>query len=533
MKNKICILLIFIFSTLFSNTYSDKFTPHYSSILEEKILTSWQNDSTLTVDLVTAWLVAEGISDTNQINQIENLITSLVEDLKSKIRAKDKVNKKGETIFKYLHKRVFKINKEKAKLNQVFTTGEFNCLTGSCLYYHICQVFQIPAHIFLSPLHVYSVIQDKQKKIIVEITEPKKGYNFKIDKKKILKYFLEYKLVPQDEYDQKGADYIYDQYISSSHQIDPALLIGGVYSNCGLAFLQENDLENAVINMEKALMIDRENEIFQNNYKLTIEVFGDSYYEIEKFLPFFKNSLYLLNGDRLFLESSISLARNGIFYFCDDKRDFKSSLDLIHSFRNIVNNEKFLLAIQDFEKSVRYEEAITYQNRGNYEKAFNSFSSLYHADKNDIKTKDALVDVGIFYAKRLVEQDQNYDKANSIMDSLYSKCPDYPSVKETYTGTLMAPIYFDISVKNSQEKTLKIALKAYDFNPEHPRVQMQIAKIYHDKAMKKIRENKTEEAKKLISKGLIYAPKNVTLLEELRMIDEQLKKRKFSKYHIK
>lgn len=137
-------------------------------------------------------------------------------------------------IFKSIHNQYFRLYHENPLFSEIFTNGNFNCLSASALFAMAFDHFGIPYEIILLPDHVYLLAYPNESSIVVETTNPLRGAIFSIDsreKAKAVQSLLDLKIVSQEEVNQKGVDRVFNETYLSKETPDLRQLMGALYFN--------------------------------------------------------------------------------------------------------------------------------------------------------------------------------------------------------------------------------------------------------------------------------------------------------------
>jgi len=202
-------------------------------------------------------------------------------------------------IFNAIHDKYFKLYKENPLFSEIFSNGNFNCLTASALFALAFDEFKIPYEIVLSPVHVYLMAYPNNEGIVVETTNPLKGADIVVDPKektKIVRELVKMKLVSEEEVSQKGIDKIFSEVYLKNESPDLLQLIGSLYHNQAVAkagklahyeayqtlkkssFLFPRKVTVGALMFQSAMFIGKKD--IEN--KETFKVLG----EMDKFIPF-------------------------------------------------------------------------------------------------------------------------------------------------------------------------------------------------------------------------------------------------------
>lgn len=179
-----------------------------------------------------------------------------VSKLKLQIEDKSEV-KKIKIAYDYVHKNFLKVYKLTNSFPQIFENGEYNCLSASALYAIIFTKLDIPFQIKETPTHIYLVAYPNTSKLLIETTDPQKGY-YQFTNSFVNKYvttLYNSKLITKEELESSSADNLFNKYYYTSENITLMNLAGLQFSNYSAFYLESEDLKNANEEAKKAYFI--------------------------------------------------------------------------------------------------------------------------------------------------------------------------------------------------------------------------------------------------------------------------------------
>jgi len=513
--------ILFLIGLLPGYSFSFDINLTYTSALEQKVLDDYRLNRLNDGDVLTAWLVSDGLNDSLALSRIEDRFARICNELEEKVDPDDDVDDKAKEIFKYLHKYVLKHPRDNAPFKQLFTRGEYNLLTGSALYYLLCRHFNIPVKLLTSSLYILIHVIDGEEIIPVEVIDKRDGFDKEIKNDKLIELFVELDIIDKKEVDKSGYDFVVDKYLNFYEIIKPFKLMGLFYHLKGTESLATGEFEPALHFYEKALFLDPDNEIFLQNYKASLMGTSQILTPVSKFLPYFRNALWFLRDDQSFNDFAIVLAKQIIIYYVDEMRDHKTALDLILELKVSYINEKFIKALSDLEDDIEFNSIGRLISLGNYEEAYSKMKAAYDNHPTIPKYKESYVDISRTYVYHLLHKYRDYEKARQIMDTVIVKAGDYPVIKDMYIAVLLAPFEQGHRYINSNlQDAYALAHKAYDSNPDHEFTKYAISQVYHEMAMAKIRENELADAHRILVKGLKLIPNDDLLVEDLNQVED-------------
>ena len=157
-----------------------------------------------------------------------------------------------QTHYQFLHK-----YKESAYFHEIFSNGNYNCVTATALLSLFLKKYQIPFQIKEQPTHVYLIADPQGEKIMLETTIPSIGV-IKLSTEQETKYidFLyNHNFITKDEYERKGSQIKSQQLFFNDSTIDIYQLAGIQYLNLGIEYSNKMDYTNSVKAFEKAYIL--------------------------------------------------------------------------------------------------------------------------------------------------------------------------------------------------------------------------------------------------------------------------------------
>ncbi len=514
--------LLLLFALGYGNTLDESFYDRCASEAESWILKSWEEQKKLPIELTTATLIAEGITDSSTIAQFQQHFARLLSELKNEIKVDQSPKEKGKKIFEYLHENVFRKYLENARLYNTFTRSHYNCATATILYYDLANQFNLPLVVYTTPTHVFLAIKADGEKLVIELTDPEDGFNYKGNQQEYIRHLLKYKLISPEELNDKGAERIYGEYIQQRREILPEQLLGIIYNNLSAKYMSDHQYAAALCAIRKAILMDTSDQEYRRQYKLVLyrlveRAEAEGY---TQYLDELLDGLRLFTDDYEFRSSIWEMMTALINEFVYEKKDYKTSVEIVNQLKKLPDqNEKVARKIDDLAKLVHTEWILTLQFRGDYEAAYEKIIALQKRFPKDAKLKDHYVDITLKYANYL-SQYGHINQVTSLLDSLINNCPEYPIASQTYVDIILRYIAGNINLGKDLEFTRDLLLKAYSLDPKNIYVKRDLARVYHELAMREVRGGNFFMAKKIVQKGLQYDPNDQLLQDALGYIND-------------
>lgn len=406
-------------------------------------------------------------SSETEIGAFKSKFDRIVEELntaKVKIKRRDKQIK---LIYKTVHENFLNKYQNMANFHELVSDGTYNCVTATALYAMILDRIYVPYAIKETPQHVYLIAFPEAEQILIESTDPTKGYIFHNDayKNLFIQNLKKSKIISEQEFKSQDINKLFEKYYYADKNIAMKELVSIHYSNNANTYFEKGNIRTFHEQIKKAYYL----------------------------YPCTRNSFLLFTSSVLLLEKSEYTEQQGIddlLYLCRFIDKGISSLDIVNEFIRItheylVNSSKheaydniyaqFDSAVvnQELKKELgfiyNYEKGRGYLNKGRYLKSYPFVKMAFelkdgHADAqtnlinnlnnlvileasslNSMSEMDTLAFrypillennnfiqiYGMCHLKCIEElfKDKKPDKGNQIIDSFEQLIAQYPIVK--------------------------------------------------------------------------------------------------------
>jgi tetratricopeptide (TPR) repeat protein len=385
------------------------------------------------------------------------------------------------------------------------------------LYSLLFDDMQIPYVIKEAPTHVYLIAYPQSQKILIETTDPRQGYMVFDDKFKtsFVSNLRSGKLISEQEYKSTGTTALFDKYYFSEENISIKELLGIQYMNDALYKLQDNQLEEAFVQLEKAYL----------------------------FYPSKKAAYLLLSTTALILEKSsyadikdagylIKLARYKEYGV--SKENILSEFYRITLLHLINNNrpdlyDKFYQEIstritdEEITREIRYmyhyERGRILFNQGKYQEA------LTFAEKTYVLKPDN-IDVQTLLVSALGNSLKSHSDGGKVLEILSGYEQKYPKLLENNifcTFLLQSCLvscgqHYEMKKIADAEKLRARFEKLYEGRGKEVVDSNLIGRVYSTGAMHYFRAGNDTKAKALLRKGLEMAPNDYEMQRRLQIL---------------
>lgn len=225
----------------------------YSSGFERNIFSKFLKDSTS----VRAFDFLIAFQYNASSGGIEKRIAEFISELEKKGFQKYPRKKQLKEIYTKVHAHFFRKYSEEAYFHDIFTSGNYNCVTASALYALVLDHFKIDYVIKEKPNHVFIIADPKSTSFMIETTTPVKGF-YQFDerfKKNYVDFLQKNKIISETEFKSNSTDVLFEKYYESAKTITSLQLAALQYYNKGVFSYNSKDYSTSAKNFEKAIII--------------------------------------------------------------------------------------------------------------------------------------------------------------------------------------------------------------------------------------------------------------------------------------
>ena len=223
----------------------------FNSEFEKKVFADIQNSQT---DYLHLFL---GISP-NTNNELAERIKQKIQIDSERISQKKfnqlKDDKKVSRIYELVNKEILNRYKEETLFPDIFSSGNFNCLTASAYYGFLFTKLGISFEFRESANHVHPVAFPLTMQIKVETTDPVYGFQYFDTKLKVqfVNYLLTTKIISKEEATNSSVDSIFNKYYFPESSIGMKELAGLQYLNDAFYNYGRDNFKYAFNQIQKA-----------------------------------------------------------------------------------------------------------------------------------------------------------------------------------------------------------------------------------------------------------------------------------------
>ncbi len=485
----------------------------FQNEIEKELLINYSNGKEIEpVDLFTSF----NLSDLSKIKDYKTVITEHIKEIENKGIENKKTKQKVQVIYKLTHDKYFKQYTQNAYFDEIFETGNYNCVTATSLYALLLNHFKIDYKIKKTPNHVYIEVKDLKKNILMESTFPQDGvFEYSDNLKKEYIDYLEKNKLLKSEDKELSVQEIFSQYFYSAEEINIYQLSSLQYYNLGLAKLNVPEFNEALINFEKCKILDNDNSNI--DYLINISLLN-----------------ILNNGstDALILSRLIDNSHNNLvnretteYYFDKISKELINNnpkLDKYHSFFSQLTASLFDTSdLNNFRFKYYLYCGQYYEINGQLDKAVTSIGQAYSLNPTNLDAKKILLGLIDKHLREI-----GY-RGEGIIKTVEGYFGDYPFLKDyNDLNNFRIAVYSCGIMDNLYRKDVDSALeylpgfeKSIEGVKHNQNIMMTIGEVYCDLYRIHLINNKIEKANYYLKRGYELSPNNGVLKNcELNLI---------------
>lgn len=494
---------------------------------EQEMFTAWKRDRILDRSIIECLLIAEGA--TIDPEKVRTWITRLETEVVNVIRAEDAPKKKGERLYQFVHSRALRKFSNDATAASLIAKGEYNCVTSSALYAHLAKAVGLPVSFHATPFHVCPIVTVKDRKIWVEMTRPKGGFDAEYDKEALVEMLLENKLVTREETEQKSEETIYNEFVHGHYQDSTAALLGYHYYNQALALDKIGKREETFWALAKAHTLEAEDDIVKKVFDESFAVFSSIQNPYGSYAQGAHVYFSLRGNDTTAIRDAVTNMHQGIYNLIEHHRNFSQADSILTMVSAVLpKNPSLERPLAEIRQFVRVNIGLEHNRKGRYQESYAVLSAELAKDSTNAKLQDMYVEAGRDYVQKL-QMSGSDDLALAVTDSMIIRMPSYESLKETYCRIIVAGTMLADKYRADPSKARSNLLKAFAVDSMNMVVREALGAVHHELAMEQIRRSNWNGARLQVQQGLRYAPESQFLKSDLQLIQKETPKPKKKK----
>ena len=493
----------------------------YLSNLEQEYFDAYEIDSTQT-DLFKGLCLIDSTFTEMRINSFKIELDQYISTLPPQEEDKKEM-KRVKKIYEMVHDKYLSKYVAKSYFNEIFTTGNYNCVSATALYAYIFDRLNIPYHIKELPTHVYLIAYPETYKIQIETTVPgSSGFYVpqKSEIEKIVNQLVENKLISKAELQKDGYDKVFNDFFYNDPSIGRNKLIGIQYYNKALFdYVEDQNAISSLGNLLKSMLFYK-SPLAQNLLKelLYLAVSEDKISQKENIVLVLKN-LKKINLDKNFNRDYIEF----ILYklYSNDEINFTIIESFIADFETIEDAK-----LKEITLRYTYEYlAEQYSNKYEFKKA------LYYGEKLlEMEPKSKLAqEVVIFNSVQIASKSVYNQEAYFNFDAI---CQKYPFTMEDNRVVAVYinfyAVLMETNIHSKNEKDLMAYFGKFELLVQAKKELIlsiysnMVAEIYLAVGRYYYGQSITQKALDIFNKGLVLFPDHKELIKMAEWAKEDL-----------
>jgi tetratricopeptide (TPR) repeat protein len=468
------------------------------------------------------FLKAEGIEDAQVIDNYASQYATLINTLKQEFGDNISVNKQHKIIYKFLHENYFKKYSFIPFLSIIFDIKHYNYLTATILYALITEALGHSYQLYMTPAHVYLIVYDPAgKEIYIDLSDYRLGFDSIDDRNAILKILLLHHLITEEQAKVGNPDDLLSDYLQTASPITINDLLPLYYTHMALSHESAKRYQDAYENIESAFRINSQLTSVHDNFISLWTSYRNFLFKSEQYDDL--DSLLINTSDLLRVSETfhfvyVEFLKTYEIFLINEKQNLNRAMALLISVSPFFNQE----TIAEIEQLVYGQKVKELLADNEYEAAFNAIKELYIVYPQVVEITSLFLTACQNFIGELVNAG-DYKAATRRLDSLLLVKPDDTLIRQLYANILVS----ELSRNRAQYIANPVAAEslmvvAHTMDTSNISIKQSLVYLYHTRAMQLTRENDLENARNEIEKGLIIDPENRELLEDLRLLNEQL-----------
>ena len=263
--------------------------------------------------LLVAALIAEGIADRNQLDQLHQQFDHHRRQLIDQVATIDNPSQLAPAVFDYLHQRILQgeYRSDCSWLSESLRNGHYNCLSATILYQCLCRELNVPVQGMERPEHVFCRLTGKRRHV-VEATCPS--------------WFSKNRELAAAGTVEDARD-----ETIAANPISELQLIARMYYNRGIDYVDRQQFAAAVSSIEVGLQIDPTHAASQRNLRATLNNWALACAQQQQFERAVGLLARLMDLDPEFeplLVNDLHIHQQWVLHLCE-QREYAQALDVL------------------------------------------------------------------------------------------------------------------------------------------------------------------------------------------------------------
>lgn len=532
------LLLLFLALGTFSFAQTNHFFEKYTTDYEKQVL----ND--VNASHFELFMISDSTCSEQKTAAAKKQFDAFISELKASKILKQSEEKTIRALHKQVHERFLTRYRALVDFNEIFVSGEYNCVSSTALFALVLEELEIPYYVQEQPGHVLIMAYPNTSNITVEMTTVKNAFVIppRKDINRAIANLLELQLVTPKQVKAMGDVAVYDLFFNERSKLTINQLIGIQFFNHAITSVNNDQTERSLSEICKA---ERFYDVYRTKIlksELLLDVVEKQDFKSLGSLPYlfefgnmnkYKHA-YIIYGYASFINDRL---------IADGNRPLAdSSLVLVNRIvkdTNLLNDLTgiYYLGMADyFSKARKHEKALEYSEMAYKSSPNNSFikSSLldqisYHLSVKYLSDEEYSEEEEELDEEELDEEIETAEKFYSEINKYSIKYPYLDSNNRFILLKLYANIDFSMNYYKENDglngkKYFDISESLIDRITDKELIDEDyLGWLYAECATYLFRQHKYNEAVKTIENGLKIDPDHEVLLRRLEIIKSRMK----------
>lgn len=456
-------------------------------------------------------------SSENEIEIYQDWIREMVQKIRGKKFERLSEAKKISRIKNSVSKTLLISFEHQSSFNDLFRSGKYNYFTAASVYAFILDQLDIPYEIREVSNSILLLTYPYNERIPIEIDGPgSMFFAFAHDTRNSFVEFLrESGTTDNATFSSTPVRVLFERYYFADYGLTIREMIGMLYLNSAIDYLNRSEPANAYKQFEKAFLLypcSKTQYLLMahlRSFLLTMDYHntGDLGYLIKA------SRLIGFGMDR---ETIAGYLRNIIQEVLVKEQDLEGMQYIYDYMKEYLADEALL---RDFSFLFHYETGKFYFNDEQYYKALASFETAYSLKPDDVNNQNYLTRALGGYAIN-TNPGTVLEKIN-LYDTAYPGIVDheiYLTIKEHVLLEFFGEA-FQLQDSKNGERYMAMFEEMVEKHPDIPINYLSIGRSYSSAAIYYYRKGQVNKSREIVEKGLKYAPHNLELKLKLKSFE--------------
>ncbi len=399
----------------------------------------------------------------------------------------------------------------------LFRAGEYNYYTAASVYAIILDQLDIPYEIREVSNSIFILTYPHNEQISIEIEGPgSQFFAFAHDTRNSFVEFLrDSKVIDNATFSSTPSRVLFERYYFADYGLTIQEMIGMLYLNSAIEYLNRSEPANAYKQFEKAFILYPSSKTqylllaHLNSFLTTMDYHNPA------------DLGYLIKANRLV---GFGVDRERIAAYLQDiinevliKEQDLTEMQYIYDYMQEYLADEVLM--KDFSFQFYYETGKYHFNDEQYWKALTSFETAYSLKPNDVNNQNNLTRALAGYSIN-TNPPMVLEKIN-LYDSAYFEIVDneiYLAIKQHVCLEFFGEAY-QLQDGENGEHYMAIFEELVDQHPNITINFLAVGRSYSSAAIYYYRKGQVQKSRKILEKGLTYAPHNLEMKLKLKSFE--------------